>query len=143
MRTFWPVTVAALADIHGNVQALDAVLADPRLPEQIVVLGDVVAGTFPAESYDRLAQLGTRVRILRGNADRIVLERSEKEAQWAYDRLGPDRVAAVGRWPFTFAVSTDAFESPVYALIGAGMLLVLPLRAALRSTAGRTPVVEG
>jgi predicted phosphodiesterase len=54
------VTVAAIADIHGNVHALDAVLADPRLQQadRIVVLGDVVAGTFPTESFDRLAALG-------------------------------------------------------------------------------------
>ena len=99
MRTFWPVTVAALADIHGNVQALDAVLADPRLPEQIVVLGDVVAGTFPAESYDRLAQLGTRVRILRGNADRIVLERSEPSGRTTGSDRIVSRLSVAGRSP--------------------------------------------
>jgi predicted phosphodiesterase len=101
------VTVAAIADIHGNVHALDAVLADPRLQQadRIVVLGDVVAGTFPTESFDRLAALGERVRILRGNADRIVLERKEAEARWVYDQLGPDRVAAIEGWPLTFAVA--------------------------------------
>jgi predicted phosphodiesterase len=104
------VTVAALADIHGNVHALEAVLSDPRLPEQVVVLGDVVAGTFPAETFDRLAELGERVRILRGNADRIVLERAGEEAVWVYDRLGADRLAAVERWPLSFAVSVPGLE---------------------------------
>ena len=97
---------AALADIHGNVQALDAVLADPRLAaaELIVVLGDVVAGTFPAETLDRLAALGDRVRILRGNADRIVLEADGEESRWVRDRLGPDRISAVRSWPGSFAI---------------------------------------
>jgi predicted phosphodiesterase len=97
---------AALADIHGNVQALDAVLADPRLAAagQIVVLGDVVAGTFPAETLDRLDVLGDRVRILRGNADRIVLEEDGEESRWVRDRLGPDRVSAVRAWPTSFAI---------------------------------------
>jgi predicted phosphodiesterase len=99
------VAIAALADIHGNVQALDAVLADRRLPQRIVVLGDIVAGTFPAESFDRLKALGERVRILRGNADRIVLERDGNEAERVYDQLGPERVAAIERWPLTFVVS--------------------------------------
>jgi predicted phosphodiesterase len=99
------VSVAALADIHGNVHALDAVLCDPRLPEEIVVLGDVVAGTFPAESFDRLADLGDRVRILRGNADRIVLERAGEEAVWVHDQLGAEQLAAIDRWPLTFAIS--------------------------------------
>ena len=39
------MAVAALADIHGNSQALEAVLADPRFAaaERVVVLGDTVA----------------------------------------------------------------------------------------------------
>ncbi len=88
---------AALADIHGNVQALDAVLADPRLraADRIVVLGDIVAGTFPPETFDRLAELGDRVRILRGNAERIVLEQDLEESRWVRDRLGPDRLSVV------------------------------------------------
>ena len=100
---------AALADIHGNVQALDAVLADPRFAtaERIVVLGDVVAGTFPAETLDRLAALGGGVRILRGNADRIVLEEDGEESRWVRDRLGPDRLSAVKAWPPSFAIDVE------------------------------------
>jgi predicted phosphodiesterase len=101
--------VAAIADIHGNVQALDAVLVDPRFTaaERIVVLGDVVAGTFPAETFDRLAMLGDRVRILRGNADRLVLEGDIEESRWVRDRLGQDRLASVATWPTSFAVDVE------------------------------------
>lgn len=97
---------AVLADIHGNLQALDAVLADPRCTaaDEIVVLGDVVAGTFPAECFDRLAALGDRVRLLRGNADRIVLEDEGEESRWARDRLGPERHAAVAAWPASLVI---------------------------------------
>jgi predicted phosphodiesterase len=101
---------AALADIHGNVHALDAVLADPRFAaaERVVVLGDVIAGTFPAETFDRSAgALGDRVRILRGNADRIVLEAEGDESRWVLDRLGPDRVAAVAAWPESFVIDVE------------------------------------
>jgi putative phosphoesterase len=100
---------AALADIHGNLQALDAVLADPRVTaaDQIVVLGDVVAGTFPPETFDRLAALGERVRILRGNADRIVLNGEGEEGRWARDLLGADRLAAVASWPSSFAIEVE------------------------------------
>jgi predicted phosphodiesterase len=102
-------TVAALADIHGNVQALDVVIKDPRMSaaEHIVVLGDVVAGTFPAETFDRLAALGDHVQILRGNADRLVLEENDEESRWVHDRLGPERVAAVRAWPESFAVEVE------------------------------------
>jgi putative phosphoesterase len=107
------VQFAVLADIHGNLQALDAVLADPRCTaaDQVVVLGDVVAGTFPAECFDRLSGLGGRVRVLRGNADRIVLEDDGEESRWARDRLGPERLAAVSAWPTSFTIDVDQLGS--------------------------------
>jgi putative phosphoesterase len=103
------VKVAALADIHGNVQALDAVLADPRCAaaDEIVVLGDVVAGTFPVECLERLDALGDRVRILRGNADRIVLEDDGEESRWVRDLLGRERLAAVAGWPTSFVIEVE------------------------------------
>jgi predicted phosphodiesterase len=99
---------AALADIHGNVQALDAVLGDPRFAtaDRIVVLGDVVAGTFPVQTFDRLDALGGAL-ILRGNADRIVLDEEGEESRWVRQRLGPDRVAAVRTWPTSFAIDVE------------------------------------
>jgi predicted phosphodiesterase len=100
---------AALADIHGNVQALDAVLADPRCAsaDRIVVLGDVIAGTFPAETFDRLAALGDRVKILTGNAERMVLEDDGEDPRWVRDRLGPERLAEVAAWPATFSIDVE------------------------------------
>ena len=100
---------AALADIHGNVQALDAVLADPRFAsaDRVVVLGDVVAGTFPVETLDRLVALGDRVRILRGNADRLVLDDDGEESRWVRDRLGRDRISSVAAWPASFAIEVE------------------------------------
>jgi putative phosphoesterase len=103
------VKVAALADIHGNVQALDAVLADPHCAsaDEIVVLGDVVAGTFPVECLERLDALGDQVRILRGNADRLVLEDEGEESRWVRDRLGRKRLAAVAAWPTSFVIEVE------------------------------------
>jgi hypothetical protein len=100
------MATAALADIHGNVHALAAVLADPRFSaaEEVVVLGDVVAGTFPAEALDVVLGLGERAQILRGNADRIVLEEEGREAAWVREQLTPTQLDAVRAWPLTFAV---------------------------------------
>jgi putative phosphoesterase len=65
------VPVAALYDIHGNLAALEAVLADVPSDATIVVGGDVVAGgPQPAKVVERLRGLGDRVLWLRGNADR-------------------------------------------------------------------------
>jgi predicted phosphodiesterase len=103
------VAVAALADIHGNLQALDAVLADPRCAaaERVVVLGDVVTGTFPAETLDRLTALRDGVSYLRGNADRLALEDPGPWYGWVRDRLGPARMATVAAWPLTFAIEVE------------------------------------
>ena len=63
--------VAALYDIHGNLAALDAVLAEVPDDATIVVGGDVCAGgEQPSETLARLRSLGDRVRWVRGNADR-------------------------------------------------------------------------
>jgi putative phosphoesterase len=69
------VTVAALCDIHGNLPALDAVLADPAFAraDVVVIGGDVVAGPMPAEVLDRLGQVELPIRWIRGNADREVV----------------------------------------------------------------------
>jgi putative phosphoesterase len=64
-------SVAALYDIHGNLAALEAVLAEIPEDATIVVGGDVCAGgEQPSETLARLRGLGERVRWLRGNSDR-------------------------------------------------------------------------
>ncbi len=63
--------VAALYDIHGNLAALEAVLAEVPDDATIVVGGDICAGgDQPSETLTRLRGLGDRVRWVRGNADR-------------------------------------------------------------------------
>lgn len=75
---------AVLADIHGNLPALDAVLAeiDREGIDRIVLNGDIATGPMPAETLDRLADLGDRAVWVHGNA--------ERELVAAYDgRLDP------------------------------------------------------
>ena len=68
--------VAVLADVHGNLSALEAVLADiAREPVDAVVLaGDLAAGPWPRETLDRLLGMPGLVLALRGNADREVVD---------------------------------------------------------------------
>ena len=64
-------SVAALYDVHGNLPALEAVLAEVPEDATIVVGGDVCAGgEQPSEVLERLRALGDRVVWIRGNADR-------------------------------------------------------------------------
>jgi predicted phosphodiesterase len=95
------VRVAALYDIHGNAPALRAVLAELEHDrvDAIVVGGDVAAGPLPRETLERLAPLGERVRFVRGNADREIVEaydagrrdpaaESDPPARWAAHAAG-------------------------------------------------------
>ena len=96
--------VATLYDIHGNLRALEAVLAEIPDEATIVVGGDVcLGGDEPAETLETLRSLGERVVWVRGNADREpVAELSEE--QFAFlQRLPPsaqiDRVLYVHASP--------------------------------------------
>jgi predicted phosphodiesterase len=68
--------LAIISDVHGNVRALEAVLADIRSRgvDATVNLGDCVAGpTWPRESFECLATLN--VPTVRGNHDRWIVDR--------------------------------------------------------------------
>jgi putative phosphoesterase len=71
-----PDRIAVLCDIHGNLPALEAVLADVDAigVDRIVLDGDLADGPFPVETLDRLAALGDRALWLRGNGDRWLVE---------------------------------------------------------------------
>jgi putative phosphoesterase len=68
-------TVAVLCDIHGNLPALEAVLAELEAdpPDAVVIGGDVAAGPQPVEVLSRLREVTWPVHYLRGNADRFVV----------------------------------------------------------------------
>ncbi len=89
--------IAALYDIHGNLPALNAVLAELEAvqPDLIVLGGDIVSGPMPKQTLERLGQLGNKVSALRGNGDREVVT--------AFDDLPlarsvPEEVREVTRW---------------------------------------------
>lgn len=72
--------LAVVADIHGNVRALRAVMDDLRevTPDRVINLGDTVSGPLEAaETADLLISLAWTT--VRGNHDRWLLEKSEAE----------------------------------------------------------------
>jgi len=98
------VRVAALSDIHGNLPALEAVLAEIEGEDfdAIVVAGDTVAGPWPVEVFDAVVRLDAV--IVGGNADRAVLEREEGFGPghaWCADRLDAARLESMGAGPLT------------------------------------------
>ena len=71
-----------LADIHANLPALDAVLADAQLRgfEQILLLGDLVGyGAQPNDVLDRLAGVPVAAAI-RGNHDKVAAGLADADA---------------------------------------------------------------
>ena len=106
--------VAVLSDIHGNLPALEAVLADvERAGVDLIVLnGDLADGPFPAETLDRLAALGGRAVWLRGNGDRWLAEAREGRFShpdpathaliaWASARVGAEHWERLRHLPTT------------------------------------------
>lgn len=91
-----PVRVAALYDIHGNLPALRAVLAELAREgvETVVVGGDVAAGPFPRETIEHLMALGVGARFVRGNADREVVEAYDQGRRDPERESGPAERAA-------------------------------------------------
>ena len=67
--------IAALYDIHGNLPALEAVLAEVRQEsvDLLLVGGDVVPGPMPRESLICLRDSGIRTAYISGNGEREVL----------------------------------------------------------------------
>jgi predicted phosphodiesterase len=65
-------SVAVLSDIHANLPALNAVLAEPDVAaaDAVVLLGDIALGPMPAETLDVLAGLGERAVWVHGNCER-------------------------------------------------------------------------
>jgi predicted phosphodiesterase len=89
--------VAALYDIHGNLPAIQAVLADASRAgvDAFVIGGDVAAGPLPRETLDQVRALGTRARFVRGNADREVVDAYDRDRRDIAGIDDPARRAAV------------------------------------------------
>ena len=91
------VKIAAVSDIHGNLYALDAVLADidRRGVDLIVNLGDILSGPLlPRETADRLMAL--EFPTVSGNHERQVLC-MDPQAMGASDRYAHDTITQAQR----------------------------------------------
>ena len=110
--------VAALYDVHGNLPALDAVLAEiAREPVDLVIVGgDVLPGPMPRAALDRLQSFGGVARFIRGNGDRETL--AEVEGRQS---AMPDSMRRLLRW------NRDQLTAP-------------QRRSRRRLAAGRSPV---
>jgi predicted phosphodiesterase len=112
------LSIAVLSDIHGNVAALDAAVADIALhrPDRLWVAGDLLfQGPRPAEVVSRLQELERAgAWVISGNTDIAVADgdftaafpwldevsASQRDAaEWARDQLTDEQLDWVRRLP--------------------------------------------
>jgi diadenosine tetraphosphatase ApaH/serine/threonine PP2A family protein phosphatase len=105
--------VAVFSDVHANLEALEAVLADIRAAhvDEIYCLGDVIGyGADPGPCVRRVRET-CRV-ILRGNHETALLDESwlprmnpaaAQALRWTARQLDARDVAEIGQWPLVRA----------------------------------------
>jgi predicted phosphodiesterase len=119
--------VAVISDTHGDLDALNAVLADLDRQEvdEVLVAGDTAqGGPHPREVVDLLRERGWPVVL--GNADEIITElaagRPAKEplrqvqidrANFSIDQLGPERIEFLASLPMSVRTEDGAGRSLV------------------------------
>ncbi|MEZ2346483.1 metallophosphoesterase [Terriglobus sp. RCC_193] len=104
--------IAAIADIHGNLAALEAVLAEIQrhAPDLIVNLGDSLSGPlFPAECADLL--LSCNISAIKGNHERQLLTlpvgAMGESDQYAASCLQPHHLRWIEKTPETLLIEGE------------------------------------
>ena len=133
--------VAALYDVHGNLPALESVLADPRCADVDVVVcgGDLCAGPMPVEVLSLMQARGAL--FVRGNADREL-------TGWPAERLSNAQLELLRSWPTTLTLEVDGL-GPVVFCHGSPcsddeiLTRITPAEAVTEACAGAPLVVGG
>ena len=101
--------IGIISDIHGNVRALEAVLADlqPRGTDFIVNLGDCVTGPlWPRETIELLDTLD--LQTVRGNHDRYLIEKEKEDVPivaFTRSQLADEQRSTLGNLPATLELT--------------------------------------
>ena len=120
--------VACLYDVHANLPALEAALADVREArvDRIVVGGDVLPGPMPRECLDLLYSLDVPVEYVIGNGDReaavaargpvsaVVPEFFRDAVRWNAAQLRPRDLEVIDAWPLTIQMAIDGIGQVLF-----------------------------
>ena len=109
--------VAALYDVHANLPAVEAVLAEVDV-DSILVGGDAVLGPMPKETLSLLRDRGAT--FIRGNCDREVATPGEgdelwtRRARWAHEQLDDEELAFLGDLPHPLRMEVDGLGEVLF-----------------------------
>jgi predicted phosphodiesterase len=116
--------VAALYDVHGNLPALEATLADVERAgaDLILVGGDIAIGPMPGESLECLLALGDRAVYVRGNGDREIAEPSaegeldlwQERTRWSAEQLDAEQLGFLAGLPDTVSLAIDGLDRTLF-----------------------------
>lgn len=123
--------LAALYDIHGNLPALEAVLAEVRRGplDHILIGGDVLPGPMPVECLELLAAIEVPTHFIMGNGDREVLARMRgietgwyrnareewrEPIDWTAQQLRSDHEKLIAAWPATLTLNIDGLGDVLF-----------------------------
>ncbi|MBV9609273.1 MAG: metallophosphoesterase family protein, partial [Acidobacteria bacterium] len=116
--------IAALYDIHANLPALEAVLAEVRQgkADRILIGGDVIPGPLPRETLDCL----TGCEFVHGNGEVAVLdvcagripvavpEQYRPMIHWNAQQLTPEHQNTVATWPKTLRIDVPGVSEVLF-----------------------------
>lgn len=110
-------SVAVISDIHGNVAAFDAALADlaTQPHDAVVIAGDLALfGPRPTAALARVRQQAAPT--IYGNTDAFLLDEdrvaSDPGLQWVRERIGAEGIAYLASLPFSHRVTPPGGTSP-------------------------------
>ncbi len=131
--------IAALHDIHANLPALEAVLAEVRAArvDQIVVGGDVLPDPMPREALALLLGLEIPVQFIVGNGELAVLAQigaaspetvtywgttsgkplpapQQTVLRWTADQIHPQYDDVLRSWPKTIRLEVDGLGQVLF-----------------------------
>jgi predicted phosphodiesterase len=124
------VRLAVLSDIHGNLPALEAVLADMRqfTVDGAILAGDYTGGPQPMETIGLLRSLDGWMICGNGDTDLVQYDRGDAPPpwyldhqfalmRWAYDRLDEETLAFLASLPAQRTVALDG-ATPIRVVHG-------------------------
>ena len=110
--------LAIFSDIHGNLEALSAILDDIKKQDfdEIICLGDVIGiGPNPKECLERIQDHS--IRLLLGNHERYAIfgasdlpQEEQKHQEWVRNELDAADITYLKSCPLFYKISNVLFE---------------------------------